>query len=992
MKNIEFINAGAGSGKTYTLTAKLASLIEKGETSPSRVILSTFTNRAADEFRVKARAMLVSKGLHEKAAEMDSAVIGTVHSVALGYIQKYWYLLGLGADVQAMPEEDAARYINTTLYKVATQEEIAVFNRYAESVPLKITKSSKFDYDYWKEDMKKMVEDAETFGLKGFDNSLAESLKLHDDLFHDEPEGELKSLRLDVIRQMFRIAGRWKDEFNRYKKERNLISYNDMERLFLELLDNPQVREDISLGVDYVFVDEFQDSNPTQVKIFDKLSDIVAKGSFWVGDPKQAIYDFRGCDTQLTTTVAGIIESGAKAGEHGFKYSVLRKSFRSDPALVELANKVFVPVFSSVLTKDKVALDPNNTPVIPSDVPRIYQWNMIPGVTATGRPSYSADNAKETVAANIYAILHGDTRIKEVVDKDSGKLRPVRPSDIAVLCKRNTEVQEIASTLRDMGVPVMTEVETGAGSIELAFVCAVLNYLMGSTNLLEAELASMIDGLRVEDLLEHPNDVGKRELFTRLDTIKESMVGMPVSHVVSSVIDMLDMERRAYMWGEGVMRMTTLESVKAMAASYESQCIGRGDAATLAGFVNMLSTVGVTSEREAQMEGVNVLTYHASKGLEWNVVILYSLSDDEIGDTKKFFFRNYFGVNHRRLTNPSPDNPYSEFILRYVPRIGAGNAKLPDYVNVRLGSRTDRYSIEEEIRSEISRLLYVGVTRARDYLVSFAVKPDNMCWLKNVGIVPVGCEDLNGGMGSAWGTGMPKAFVERVGQCLPVTDPDGIAKDYLSLSLPGTVTERSEKYLSPSSMKYEGDDVRFEPVRFHDGQPGRITVMPLKDVGANILGTCIHNIFAAYREGDAEWNRALAERTVSAYGLSSILTEPETILKAADSLFAYLKEMYGSTDSALRELPFSFRRPATGQVVTGEMDLLLPTVEGDVLVDYKNYPGYDDILDPNSEFYVGKYAGQMKGYKEALESAGRKVREILVYYSVQGRLVRMVED
>ena len=90
MKNILYINAGAGSGKTYSLTERFADLIERGETTPSRVILTTFTERAAAEFRLKAREKLIERGLHPQVAELDSALIGTVHSIAMRYIMRYW--------------------------------------------------------------------------------------------------------------------------------------------------------------------------------------------------------------------------------------------------------------------------------------------------------------------------------------------------------------------------------------------------------------------------------------------------------------------------------------------------------------------------------------------------------------------------------------------------------------------------------------------------------------------------------------------------------------------------------------------------------------------------------------------------------------------------------------------------------------------------------------------------------------------------------------
>ena len=93
MRNVTYINAGAGSGKTYTLTKKLAEkLSEKDENGksvimPSQVILTTFTELAAAEFREKARVQILEKGNFSAAAQMDSAAIGTVHSVALQFIK-----------------------------------------------------------------------------------------------------------------------------------------------------------------------------------------------------------------------------------------------------------------------------------------------------------------------------------------------------------------------------------------------------------------------------------------------------------------------------------------------------------------------------------------------------------------------------------------------------------------------------------------------------------------------------------------------------------------------------------------------------------------------------------------------------------------------------------------------------------------------------------------------------------------------------------------
>ena len=111
MERVTYISAGAGSGKTYTLTHLLAEHIagrrkdKEGkwvpceQVDPEKVILTTYTKKAAAEFREKAKSVLYEEGkndtvFHEAAGRLDQACIGTVHSVANSFVQKYWYFLG----------------------------------------------------------------------------------------------------------------------------------------------------------------------------------------------------------------------------------------------------------------------------------------------------------------------------------------------------------------------------------------------------------------------------------------------------------------------------------------------------------------------------------------------------------------------------------------------------------------------------------------------------------------------------------------------------------------------------------------------------------------------------------------------------------------------------------------------------------------------------------------------------------------------------------
>ena len=128
MRNVTYINAGAGSGKTYTLTRILAEKLSERDDNdnpvimPSQVILTTFTDLAAAEFREKARVQILENGNFRAAAQMDSAAIGTVHSVALQFIKKFWYLLDYGAEIKTISERDEDFYMSQSLARVVARE------------------------------------------------------------------------------------------------------------------------------------------------------------------------------------------------------------------------------------------------------------------------------------------------------------------------------------------------------------------------------------------------------------------------------------------------------------------------------------------------------------------------------------------------------------------------------------------------------------------------------------------------------------------------------------------------------------------------------------------------------------------------------------------------------------------------------------------------------------------------------------------------------
>ncbi len=992
MRDILYINAGAGSGKTYSLTERFADLIASGETTPSRVVLTTYTERAAAEFRLKAREMLIAKGLHSQAAELDSALIGTVHSVAMRYIMRYWYLLGLGAGVSPMPEEDTNLYISSTLTGVATAEDLDVFGQFAEKVRLLQPESSKINYDYWKADVRTLIEKADTFFVSDLKDSEAASLDLFEKMFPELLQGDpVRKLQQDVLKRVFRIARDWRSEYEAYKKAHNLVSFNDMERLFIKLLGNPVVREDIKDSVDYVFVDEFQDSNPTQVRIFDTLSDIVSKGSFWVGDPKQAIYDFRGCDTELTTAVTGIVKSRSQAKVLGYAYEILPNSWRSDPELVDLVNKAFVPVFKGQLTEKQVRLEPVREQVLPTDVPHAFHWEFEGFVKEEGgSPSYAKEYVQQGIASTVAKILRGQHKIKQVYDKDTKRVRPVQASDIAILCDSNKDCDKLSACLRNLGIPVTREVKADAGKREVAILLAVLNYFVGETSLLDAELSYLLADTDVCTLMEDKEGIRNNALFERLDAMKERLRGKSVAYIVSSVIAELDLENLVFKWGDGQASKEVLESVKGCAAKYEEQCLSVSLAATLGGFISFLTQNPVPVDISIQKGGVNVLTYHSSKGLEWGIVILYSLGQDDLNEGT-FMKREYYGVNECRLNPPTEENFYSTYRLRYIPKDLSGNTNPPNPVKNVLRTCPDYSDRMEHVRGQCARLLYVGATRARDYLITVGVNKGGMKWLANLGIVSEANGKSPEGRYHVWAPDGPMSLLERIKiEGDPLEDD---VKEYSVLRPAEAPMASVPKYLTPSK-DFEAivTPYTYECVFPKAGETAeRISVVGSLEA-YDVFGTCIHNIFAAYQPDHPEMNLDMAQETIRRYGFEQVIPKPSEVVRAADKLFAFLKNAYGKADTVHHELPFTFVDDGTGQVVVGEMDLVWETAEGCVLVDFKNYPGFENILDPASKFYVGKYASQMADYRKALLKAKKTVLDTIIYYSVLGRAVRVVDS
>ena len=1086
MKNIQYINAGAGSGKTTKLTEILSEKLGNGIVKPSEVILTTFTELAASEFREKSRERLFNDNHPDIAAELDSATIGTVHSVALGFIQKYWYLIGVSPDMKVMSEDDLQVYISESMGDYVGQDDLEFFRKFGNFFDLKDSQSHT-DLDFWKDHLLTIIDKVNNYNvdidgsineskaivnkifnlevkldkisLEKFKEALANDFpshtdnakkttepiheglqkndltyallsKLYDFLTNDEQQriktrlkrviGEdvydnlvnnLKAvlcssprqLMNEMIERLFNIAKEWKEGFISFKKDRHIIDYNDMERLFLQLLEMPDVSSEIQGTYKLMMVDEFQDSSPIQLEIFKLLSDLMEQ-SYWVGDPKQSIYGFRGADVELVKETTSLFNPNETDTESHLTYGRLDNSWRSRQPLVNLVNNCFITAFNDIIDEDDVRLQPmrQESPELASS---LSHWNC-----------YAARRSSEIFTNKVA------TRIKELIDSDlnvqiknSNEYRQIQPGDIAILCRKNDECKQFAKALISKGVPVSFVNDDILQQTEVNLVFTLLKFMVDDSNKhVRADLIRLLEDISTQDILqqrldyllslinETVNEEGEREIVVNPDlwleednlmikklmAFKQTVRNMSVSDMLESIIYGLSLPKLVAKWGDVDNRRQNLQTLCILAKKYDEHCLQMGIGASIGGLLTYLSYAEIDNKIDNAANAVKVLTYHKSKGLEWPYVILSSLEDDSL-EVKSFCRKNFWGIHELRQSNNDGKATYT---IQLLPRIvSTFNTNLPQPVIEACSIWPTFERLVEKEKNDLRNLLYVGMTRARDYLTTLSLQGGQnnlptLAWIRNTGISD---GDITNNAATLWG------YDDLTPQYEDISDinMEDVTEStvYSRYVYPeNQELSREPKYLSPS--KLPEIEVAKENVEIIADFNCRIEPYKTKDENKAAAGTCIHNIFAVYDQAlSHQENVEKATSIRNGNNMYEVISDPEKVITSIEHLYAWLEEYYGKPYAIKHEVPFI--QPLPGQIVHGEIDLLWYTSENEcVLIDFKNFPGTKaTITTPGekNEHYAGKYAAQLKAYHEVLQTSGLTVKDTLIYYSVMGCVVKL---
>ncbi len=247
------IIAGPGSGKTLALVLRTLNLLLQGLSEPDDILLCTFTEKAAFELRDRLSAL--ARKLEYKG-NLSSLNIGTIHGIANSFLMRYRHHTPLGNDYEILDELTQLLFI---------------FDHFDEIV--QVDESGKY------------------FGRWGTRWTAIEGIRTY---FNKITEELVDSARLRAAEDPFvRAIGSSYEIYVQKLFDTNRVDFAHQQKLFLNLLENPDISSQIKQRIRYVMVDEYQDTNYVQEQMLLHLADDNQNIAV-VGDEDQALYRFRG--------------------------------------------------------------------------------------------------------------------------------------------------------------------------------------------------------------------------------------------------------------------------------------------------------------------------------------------------------------------------------------------------------------------------------------------------------------------------------------------------------------------------------------------------------------------------------------------------------------------------------------------------------------------------------------------------------------------------
>ncbi|QWP77771.1 exodeoxyribonuclease V subunit beta [Lysobacter sp. K5869] len=485
------------------------------------------------------------------------------------------------------------------------------------------------------------------------------------------------------------------------KRVRRVQSFDDLIADVATALEGPhgdalaqRLREQYAVAL----VDEFQDTDPRQWAIFRRVFGEAAPdgaGLFLIGDPKQAIYGFRGGDVHTYLSAAAQAEPAPP----------LDHNFRSRPSLLRAIAALYAQAGAAAFVDPRIRFREVEAGGAVADADLQRDGAIAPALTLRAlpppddgrkKPEWSSPESRELAARACIAAIHGwlgEARAGRATIQG----RPVRPADIAVLVRSHDEAAQIQHALTAAGIPAVAA---------------------GRRSLFATEQA--METLTLFDALLHPGDSGR--LRAALATVLIGLDGAQVARLAADETEQARWQAQALQWRERWQRHGPLALLADLCAQQAPRLLALNDGERrLTNLLQLAETLQEADSRALGLHGlrdwlrlriaeaddgdekqqlrlesdahrVQILTLHKSKGLEFGLVFLPFVA---LGREPRA---------GRWCEYPDPEHGR---VMQLQSELFDPNA--PDWDAAR-----ERAALET--RAEDARLLYVGLTRARHAL------------------------------------------------------------------------------------------------------------------------------------------------------------------------------------------------------------------------------------------------------------------------------------
>ncbi|WP_164491771.1 UvrD-helicase domain-containing protein [Staphylospora marina] len=1019
------VQAGAGSGKTRVLVERYLAILERHNQDPGmldRIVAITFTEKAAAEMKerirkevsVRARRMrqagddVRAAAWHRLFGEMERARITTIHSFCLQLLRRYPVEAGIDPDPVVLEEAESGRRLTESVEEAlaarlsATGESTGVLESWVVDIG-------------WSGSVNRLTGVLAELLTKGMDvpalrEKTMSDLDMRERLSSDraEREGsvrvpeptedafgkrEFPAARLerilleeifDVIEAAFRL-------YAERKQADGAIDYDEMQSRVCGLLEkHPEIRREIREGIDWLMVDEYQDTSPLQKKLIDLLGrdddgSFRPGKLFVVGDPNQSIYGFRGVDVTVFHRTREEICASPEGTE-----VFLRHNFRSEPELVKLCNNVFGKLMNEEAPNGYV---PAEAGIRGSSPSHVAEWIDVPKAD----PRFPGWDHRDLEAAMLAR------RIDRMIREEG-----VRPGQMAVLFRAMTHVKKVERELARLGIPYF--VVKGRGFYDRQEIHDVKHFLRLLVN--PEDRAAMVGVLRSpfcavsdetvtrialeaawregpERWAERPDlDEAERRKLRRFAVLLQKagqLAGtMRIGDLLRMVLEESGYTVTAWAVPEGKRTVANLNKLLEQADRLEGM-----DGWSISRYLDRLEWLTREQEREneAAVESedsdcVKLMTIHQAKGLEFPVVFVPDLSRKPGRNRLDLFVCDERGL---------------------VVNLKDGQ-----------GNTVERFTSAEERRKRLEReeslrLLYVAMTRAESRLVLSGVRGGTKkggkeeTWIEGLS-ASLGADNINpdtgewmyeeGALPIRWLTGPAPDVSAGSRQETPL---DRLAKGEDPFQgITGTEEEPDSppfflrRGLTPGDLLEmsvtEWKEMVNCPRRYYYG---RVIGVPALGAGGeepnptggkpgvlapNERGTVVHRVFELLAESGGEpetWERfalqALEEQEIAPEDRKAALEEIRPFI----GRFAF-GEWYArvrNSSECRTEERFTFT--TRGLTIIGVMDCLIRDARGNwEIIDYKT----DQVTPETLEETAREYMPQLMLY--ALAASQRNIRPV----------------